>query len=34
VGYIDWYDSAHATALAYAVLKARIPGFPDQGSNR
>jgi TetR/AcrR family transcriptional repressor of bet genes len=34
VGYIDWYDSAHATALAYALLKARVPGFPDQGSNR
>src|SRR5918994_2113150 len=34
VGYIDWYDSAHATALAYALLKARIPGFPDHGSDR
>ena len=34
VGYIDWYDSAHATALAYNLLKARIPGFPDQGSDR
>jgi TetR/AcrR family transcriptional regulator, transcriptional repressor of bet genes len=34
VGYIDWYDSAHATALAYALLKARIPGFPDLGSDR
>lgn len=33
VGYIDWYDSAHATALAYALLKARIPGFPEQGSS-
>jgi TetR/AcrR family transcriptional regulator, transcriptional repressor of bet genes len=34
VGYIDWYDSAHAIALAYTLLKARIPGFPEQGSNR
>jgi transcriptional repressor BetI len=31
VGYIGWYDSAHAIALAYALLKARIPGFPDHG---
>ncbi|MGH6875401.1 MAG: TetR family transcriptional regulator [Aestuariivirgaceae bacterium] len=34
VGYIDWYDSPHAIALAYALLKTRIPGFPDHGSNR
>jgi TetR/AcrR family transcriptional repressor of bet genes len=31
VGYIAWYDSAHAIALAYAMLKARIPGFPNHG---
>jgi transcriptional repressor BetI len=34
VGYIAWYDSPHAIALAYALLKVRIPGFPDHSSNR
>jgi TetR/AcrR family transcriptional repressor of bet genes len=27
VGYIGWYDSAHATALAYAMLRRNIPDF-------
>jgi TetR/AcrR family transcriptional repressor of bet genes len=27
VGYIGWYDSAHATALAYSILKQAIPDF-------
>jgi TetR/AcrR family transcriptional repressor of bet genes len=34
VGYIDWYDSAHATALAYDMLKARIPGSPNYGESQ
>jgi TetR/AcrR family transcriptional regulator, transcriptional repressor of bet genes len=31
VSYIDWYQSRHAIALAYAMLKARIPNFPNHG---
>jgi TetR/AcrR family transcriptional regulator, transcriptional repressor of bet genes len=27
VGYIGWYNSAHATALAYSVLRQNIPEF-------
>jgi transcriptional repressor BetI len=34
VGYIDWYDSSHAITLAYAMLKARIPGFPNHGETQ
>jgi TetR/AcrR family transcriptional regulator, transcriptional repressor of bet genes len=27
VGYIGWYDSAHATVLAHSVLRSSIPHF-------
>jgi TetR/AcrR family transcriptional repressor of bet genes len=28
VGYIGWYDSQHAMALVYGMLRAKIPDFP------
>jgi TetR/AcrR family transcriptional repressor of bet genes len=31
VSYIGWYDSAHATALAYSLLKQTVPDFDFEG---
>ena len=33
VSYIGWYQSRHAIALTYSMLKARIPGFPNHGES-
>jgi TetR/AcrR family transcriptional repressor of bet genes len=33
VSYTGWYQSRHAIALTYSMLKARIPGFPNHGES-